>query len=155
MYAEAAEQFKQILQQQPMAMPSMDMGSARSMAMPTSVSMQMAGAEARRIEATRADLVVLAAASLGHALGLAGDRRGAEGMLDQLMRQSQHAYVSPYDIALLFCGLGDKGKALDWLERAYRERSSLLVFALREPRLASLRSEPRFAALIRDFALPQ
>jgi hypothetical protein len=71
------------------------------------------------------------------------------------LRQSQHEYVSPYDVALVYAGLGDKNQALDWLQRAYRERSSLLVFALREPRLVALRSEPRFTALMREFALPQ
>jgi tetratricopeptide (TPR) repeat protein len=137
-----------------MAMPAMNMTSM-STPMSTAGAMPMADAEARRVQATRADLVVLAAASLGHALAMAGDRKGAQAMLDQLLRQREHAYVSPYDVALIYSGLGEKDKALDWLERAYRERSSLLVFALREPRLASLRSEPRFASLIHDFALPQ
>ena len=145
MYAEAASEFKQASEQKPM---SMDMPME-----PMWPPMQMS-AEADRIKATRADLVVLAAASLGHALGLAGDRPGARALLDQLLRQREHAYVSPYDIALLYTGLGENDDALDWLQRAYQERSALLVFALREPRLAPLRGEPRFAKLAREFALP-
>src|SRR5947209_8000696 len=133
---------------------SMEMTSGMKTAMANPMAMQMS-AEAARIAATRADLVVLATASLGHALGLAGDRQGARAVLDRLLRQRAHAYVSPYDIALLYAGLGEKDQALDWLQRAYQERSSLLVFAPREPRLAPLRSEPRFAALMREFALPQ
>jgi len=152
MYSEALEQFKQASKQKPM---SMDMSSPMEQTgMQNQMSPQMS-AEAARIAATRADLVVLATASLGHALGLAGDRQGARAVLDRLLRQRAHAYVSPYDIALVYAGLGEKDQALDWLQRAYQERSSLLVFAPREPRLAPLRSEPRFAALMREFALPQ
>jgi len=152
MYAEALTQFKAASKQKPM---SMGMSSQmEETAMDNPMSMQMS-AEAARIAATRADLVVLATASLGHALGTAGDRPGARAVLDRLLRQREHQYVSPYDVALVYAGLGDKNQALDWLQRAYQERSSLLVFALREPRLAPLRTEPRFAALTREFALPQ
>ncbi len=151
-YAEALTQFKAAAAQKPM---SMDMSSPMGeTAMDNPMSMQMS-AETARIAATRADLVVLATASLGHALGTAGDRPGARAVLDRLLRQREHQYVSPYDVALVYAGMGEKDKALDWLQRAYQERSSLLVFALREPRLAPLRAEPRFAALMREFALPQ
>src|SRR2546428_335822 len=152
MYGEAVTQFKVASKQKPM---SMSMSShMEDTAMDNPMSKQMS-AEAARIAATRADLVVLATASLGHALGTAGDRPGARAVLDRLLRRRQHQYVSPYDVALVYAGLGDKDQALDWLQRAYPERSSLLVFALREPRLALLRPEPRFAALMREFALPQ
>ncbi|HVH66923.1 MAG TPA: protein kinase [Gemmatimonadales bacterium] len=152
MYPEALTQFKAASELKPM---SMGMGSQMEQTgMANPMAMQMS-AEAARITATRADLVVLAAASLGHALGAAGDRPGARVVLDRLLRQREHGYVSPYDVALVYAGLGDKDKALDWLQRAYQERSSLLVFALREPRLAPLRSEPRFVALMREYALPQ
>jgi eukaryotic-like serine/threonine-protein kinase len=154
MYPEALTQFKAASEQEPMAM-GMSMGSpmaAPAMANPMATQMS---AEAARITATRADLVVLAAASLGHALGVAGDRPAAQAVLGGLLRRREHQYVSPYDLALVYAGLGDKDQALDWLQRAYQERSSLLVFALREPRLAPLRSEPRFATLMREFGLPQ
>jgi len=151
MYPEALTQFKAASQLKPM---SMEMTSGMKTAMANPMAMQMS-AEAARIPATRADLVVLATASLGHALGVAGDRPGAQAVLDRLLRRREHQYVSPYDVALIYAGLGDKHEALDWLQRAYQERSSLLVFALRDPRLASLRAEPQFATLMREFALPQ
>ena len=66
-----------------------------------------------------------------------------------------HPHILPLHDSGVYAGLGDKDQALDWLQRAYEERSSLLVFALREPRLAPLRTEPRFAALMREFAPPQ
>ena len=159
MYADAITQFEAASAQKPMSMsmrarPMGMSSSPQPPAMANPMSMQLS-AEAARITASRADLVVLAAASLGHALGVAGDRAGARAVLDRLLQRRAHEYVSPYDLALVYAGLGDKDKALDWLQRAYQERSSLLVFAPREPRLAPLRSEPRFAALMRDFALPQ
>src|SRR5712664_206884 len=124
----------------PMGMSS----SPQPPVMANPMSMQLS-AEAARITASRADLVVLAAASLGHALGVAGDRAGARAVLDRLLQRRAHEYVSPYDLALVYAGLGDKDKALDWLQRAYQERSSLLVFAPREPRLAPLRTAFRGA----------
>ena len=152
MYPEALKQFEAASEQQPMSMGMSSQMKQGAMASP--MAMQMS-AEAARITATRADLVVLAAASLGHALGVAGDRAGAQAVLGRLLRRREHEYVSPYDVALVYLGLGDRDHALDWLQRAYQERSSLLVFAAREPRLAPLRSEPRFAGLMREFALPQ
>jgi eukaryotic-like serine/threonine-protein kinase len=154
MYPEALTQFKAASELKPMSM-GMSMGSKMPDAgMENPMAMQMS-AEAARITATRADLVVLATASLGHAMGVAGDRSGAQAVLSQLLKRREHQYVSPYDVALIYAGLGDTHEALDWLQRAYQERSSLLVFALREPRLASLRAEPQFATLMREFALPQ
>jgi hypothetical protein len=46
-------------------------------------------------------------------------------------------------------GLGQKGDALDWLEKAYAERDTEMVFlkAVLDPPLAPLRNEPRFQAL--------
>ncbi|MBI4421231.1 MAG: protein kinase [Gemmatimonadetes bacterium] len=140
----------------PMQPPMEERMGGGAMPPPAMAPMQQAmSAEASRIQATRADLVVLAVASLGHALALAGDRPAARTVLDRLLQQQQRGYVSPYDIALVYAGLGDKDQALEWLQRAYQERSSLLVFALREPRIAPLRSDPRFAALARQFSLPQ
>jgi tetratricopeptide (TPR) repeat protein len=181
MFAEAAREFKTASEEKPMSMEmagamskasapesaSAEMSPAMNQTSQVPMSPQVAGmgnqgssqqpmsAQARMTVATRADVVVLAVASLGHALALAGDRPGARAALDRLLRQREHGYVSPYDLALVYTGLGEKDHALDWLQRAYEERSSLLVFALREPRIAPLRSDPRFAALVHRFGLPQ
>jgi eukaryotic-like serine/threonine-protein kinase len=167
-YAKAENEFEAAAVQEPM---SMDMSSGMNMSASMSPPMEnpaaarpmppmppmsrQLSAEAARVTAKRADLVVLAEASLGHAFGVAGNRDSARAVLNRLLGQRQREYVSPYDVALVYAGLGDKDQALDWLQRAYQERSSLLVFALREPRLAALRAEPRFVELTRQFALPQ
>jgi hypothetical protein len=91
---------------------------------------------------------------LGHALAVAGRRAEALAMLAGLKRLSSTRYVSPCSIALVHAGLGDRGQALDWLERAYDERSDYMPYLGLEPMLDGLRAERRFAALVRRVGLP-
>jgi TolB-like protein/DNA-binding winged helix-turn-helix (wHTH) protein len=91
---------------------------------------------------------------LGHALGVAGRRAEALAMLEGLRQLSSTRYVSPYSVALVHCGLGDRDQALAWLEKAYVERSDYMPYLNREPMLDGLRSDPRFAALVRRVGLP-
>jgi len=62
--------------------------------------------------------------------------------------------VSPYSVALVHVGLGESDQAMDWLEKAYVERSDYMPYLGREPMLDGLRSDPRFAALVRRVGLP-
>jgi len=71
--------------------------------------------------------------------------------LEQL---SKERYVSAYDIALVHTGLGDKEQAFEWFEKAYQERSAALSWLKVDARLDQLRSDPRFADLIRRVGLP-
>jgi TolB-like protein/DNA-binding winged helix-turn-helix (wHTH) protein/Tfp pilus assembly protein PilF len=91
---------------------------------------------------------------LGHALGVAGRRAEALAMLEGLRQLSSTRYVSPFSVALVHAGLGDRDQALAWLEKAYVERSDYMVYLSREPMLDGLRSDPRFAALVRRVGLP-
>lgn len=91
---------------------------------------------------------------LGYALGMAGRRDEARAMLEGLQQLSSTRYVSPYSVALVHGGLGDRDQALAWLEKAYVERSDYMVYLNREPMLDGLRSDPRFAALVRRVGLP-
>jgi hypothetical protein len=50
-------------------------------------------------------------------------------------------------LAIVYVGLGENEKALDWLEKAFADRSNGLVFMKVEPELDNLRSGPRFTAL--------
>src|SRR5258708_28681924 len=91
---------------------------------------------------------------LGYALGVAGRRAEALAMLEGLRQLSSTRYVSPYSVALVHAGLGDRDQALAWLVKAYLERSAHTPYLSREPMLDGLRSDPRFAALVRRLALP-
>jgi len=93
--------------------------------------------------------------ALGHTLALAGKREEAEKILSQLMEQSKKQYVSPFYVALVCAGLGENEKAMDWLEKAYEDRSNALVFLKVDPQLDTLRTNPRFQSLLHRLRLPQ
>lgn len=91
-----------------------------------------------------------AIAGLAYAYAAGGKRDRAEDILRHLLRQSKTAYVSPYLIATIYAGLGDKDRAFEFLERAYRERSSDIPYFLKaDLRIDTLRSDPRFALHLR------
>jgi len=87
-------------------------------------------------------------AMLGQAFAAAGRKGEMEEILGKLTERSRHHYVPSYWIALLFIGLADKEQAFAWLERAFHERSSWLVWVKVEPRFDVLRSDSRFNSLL-------
>jgi eukaryotic-like serine/threonine-protein kinase len=98
---------------------------------------------------------VEARAYLGYAYAFAGKRTEAQKIIDELREESKTKYVAPYPMALIYTGLGDKDQALQWLDKAYEARASNMVFLTVEPIFDPLRSDPRFADLIRRIGLPQ
>ena len=92
-------------------------------------------------------------ASLAHAFAVSGDKAKAKELLDQLKELSKERYVSAYEIAEVYVGLGEKNLAFDWLQKAFNERSRALVFLKVEPRLDSIRSDPRFYTLLKKMNL--
>ncbi|MGD1146850.1 MAG: hypothetical protein ABR961_02725 [Thermoanaerobaculaceae bacterium] len=86
--------------------------------------------------------------ALGYAYGLAGKKGEARALLDDLLALAKHRYVSSYYVAGVFIGLGDRDGAFEWLGRACDERASLLGALKVDPGFDSLRSDPRFAALL-------
>src|SRR5216684_980727 len=87
-------------------------------------------------------------ATLGQAYASAGNKGDAGKILDRLLEQSKKQYVPSYWIALVQMSIGNKDEAFAWLEKAYNERSSWLVWANVEPRFDILRSDPRFTSLL-------
>jgi hypothetical protein len=69
--------------------------------------------------------------------------------VEMLERQSKKYYVSPYTFAVIYSRMGDKGKALDELRKAYDERYPSMVFAEFEPVFDGVRSDPRYGELLR------
>lgn len=90
---------------------------------------------------------------LGNAYALSGKRAEALKLLDELKEMSANRYVSPLDFAFIYTGLGDKEQALAYLEKAYQERSTWLMWLKVDPRFDSLRSDPRLADLLRRMKL--
>jgi Flp pilus assembly protein TadD len=100
---------------------------------------------------SRRDPIYLGA--LAHAYALFGRPEDARKILFELERDSTRKYVSPYNIALVWLGLGDKGQALTWLEKAYEDHSFALVSINSWPWFDPLRSDPRFQDLVRRIGL--
>jgi tetratricopeptide (TPR) repeat protein len=93
--------------------------------------------------------------ALGHAYGSADRKSEALQTIEELRRHSKERYVSPYSIATVHAGLGDRERALEGLERAVDERSVWLVHLHMavDPRLEPLRSDSRFAGLLSRMSL--
>jgi serine/threonine-protein kinase len=90
-----------------------------------------------------------ALSGLGYAYAVAGQAKQARQVLEQLKALSAERYVSPYYFAVVHAGLGEKERALEYLEKAADERFNWLVFLNVEPQLDGLRKEPRFLALVK------
>jgi len=89
----------------------------------------------------------LTISALAHAEALSGNHGGANKLLAELEALSKKQYVSPYYIAIVYLGLGKNEVAMNWLEKAYADRSNGLVFLKVEPELDPLRTNPRFVTL--------
>jgi TolB-like protein/DNA-binding winged helix-turn-helix (wHTH) protein/Tfp pilus assembly protein PilF len=92
--------------------------------------------------------------ALGHAYAASGRKIEAEKVLHQLIDLSKKQYVSPFYIAIVYAGLNQDDQAMDWMGKAYQDRSNSLVFIKVDPELDALRPNPRFQALISRLALP-
>jgi TolB-like protein len=91
------------------------------------------------------------------ALGLAYAVSGKKGLTAKLAEQFKAAarkrYIPPTYFGMLFAGLGDRDKALEWLEKAFQERADGLTWLNVEPMLDEVRNDPRFQDLIRRIGL--
>lgn len=87
-------------------------------------------------------------ASVAHALALSGKRDAAQDILSQLLEDAKKKYVSAYDFGVIYTGLGDNNRALEWFDKAYQEHSGFMVYAYLDPRLKPLRHESRFQDLL-------
>lgn len=72
-----------------------------------------------------------------------------------LQARRQASYASAYLIATLYADLGDNDQALRWLNIAYQEGEWRLISLKTEFTFDSVRSDPRFAELMRKVGLPQ
>ena len=92
-----------------------------------------------------------ASASLGFAYGMAGKQAEARAIIDQLDALSKKRYVSPLYSAIVYAGLKENDKAIEYLNKAYEARHPGLVLIRIEPMFDGLRSDERFNHLIKRF----
>ena len=91
---------------------------------------------------------------IGHVYAVSGNKSEAEKTIARLKQESTRTYVNLYELALIYIGLGQDDQAFDWLEKAYRERSDQLIYLKVDPRLDPIRSDSRFADLVRRVGIP-
>jgi DNA-binding winged helix-turn-helix (wHTH) protein/TolB-like protein len=87
--------------------------------------------------------------SLGHVYAVSGNTNQARSVLRDLEGRTEQQYVPAYAIALIYAGLGDNDHAIIWLQKAYEDRSTSMVFLKLDPELSTLHSDPRFEQLSR------
>ena len=92
-------------------------------------------------------------AALAHTYASAGDSDAARAVLGELEALSHRRHVSPYWLALVWAGLGDRARALESLDGAYAERDVWLTWLGVDPRFETLRAEARFEELLRMIGL--
>ena len=91
---------------------------------------------------------------LGYTYAISGRTNEAYKALEELKKRAK-THVLPYDFAVIYAGLGQKDQAFEWLEKAYTERDEGLLYLKVDAVLDSLRSDPRFAHLVRRVGFPQ
>jgi Tfp pilus assembly protein PilF len=92
-------------------------------------------------------------AELGYIYAVSGRRSEAQKALKELKELSKRRHVSSFYMALIYMGLGEKDQAFASFETAYEERSPRLIDLKVDPIFDPLRSDPRFAVLIRKMGL--
>ena len=92
--------------------------------------------------------------SFAHVYALAGKREEAQKSLNQLLEMSKRRYVSPTLIAMVYIALGEKDKAFAWLDEGEKAHDLYIMRLKIDARFDSLRSDPRFADLVRRIGLP-
>ena len=114
---------------------------------------EWAKATAQLEQAYKMDSEPEALAQLGHAYAVAGRTADARKVLRQLTQQSRRRYISPYNFAVLYAGLGERDEAFRWLQKVEQDRSEWFAAVNVDPRLDALHSDPRFAGILRSVGL--
>jgi TolB-like protein/Tfp pilus assembly protein PilF len=106
-----------------------------------------------RIAASTSDIPFITSL-LGFVLAKSGRADEAKQILAAYVEQSKQRYISPIPFCLIYLGLGEIATAMDWLDKAWEERSIQLMWLKTELVFDSVRSEPRFKKVLKLMALP-
>lgn len=91
--------------------------------------------------------------ALGRALAAHGKVAEAEAIIEELVQASQTGYRSSYSIAEVYLGLGRTDLALEWLQQAYEECATWMIFLNVHPIFDPIRSEPGFLNIVERMGL--
>jgi len=101
--------------------------------------------KAKEISAISSETVAFGA----YALARSGKLAEAQAARDEMLEASKTRWIPPYNFALVYNAIGESGKALDYLEKAFAEKDVRMVFLKVEPKWNNLRHEPRFIELMK------
>ena len=90
---------------------------------------------------------------IGYTYAVSGHLAEARQILDELHGWTRQKYVSPYHMAMIHAGLGERDAAFQWLEKAYDDREGRLTILRFAPEFAGLRSDARFTRLMHRMKL--
>jgi tetratricopeptide (TPR) repeat protein len=91
-------------------------------------------------------------AQLAYAYARSGQRSRAEEILDSITKRHLHEYVSPMAFAMVHLGMGDRARALDCLEEAYRTRT-FRILAVIDPFFSELKTDERYQSILNRLKL--
>jgi TolB-like protein/Flp pilus assembly protein TadD len=80
----------------------------------------------------------------------AGRKAEAEALLAELTALSKKRYVCPFEVAVAYSALGQLDDSFTWMKKGVAARADCMIYLRSEPWLRSIRSDPRYAALVRD-----
>jgi TolB-like protein/DNA-binding winged helix-turn-helix (wHTH) protein len=101
------------------------------------------------------DVMPFAIGQRGYIYALQGKRREALEVAEQLKQAATTRHLDPHYIADIYIGLGDKDLAFAWLDKAYQEHSPGIIMLNVDPKYDPIRSDRRFADLMRRIRIPQ
>jgi len=93
--------------------------------------------------------------NLGFVRAVLGKRSEARAIIKNLEEKYAHQQADATLLAAVYAGLGEKDRAFEWLEKAFQDRSSLLIDSRLEFPFASLYDDPRYQALLKRMNLPE
>jgi serine/threonine protein kinase/Tfp pilus assembly protein PilF len=144
-YDEAAEYFRQMLEQDPKCPQCLHMLGL------VQLQQGLYPQAVETLEKLHAIKPLHAAAALGYAYAKADRRDDAMRMIHELEQSSDP--ISPHEKALVYIGLGDRDQAFSMLEKAYEDKFAGLIYLTTDPIYDDLRPDPRFAELARRLKL--
>ncbi|MES2525218.1 MAG: BTAD domain-containing putative transcriptional regulator [Gemmatimonadota bacterium] len=94
-------------------------------------------------------------AQLAYGYAVTGRREAATAIVQAVLRSQSRRYISPFDMAVAYTGLGDVDEAFRWLERAFEEHAAGMDTIAITPAFEPLHADPRWSRLLRRMGLPQ
>jgi DNA-binding winged helix-turn-helix (wHTH) protein/tetratricopeptide (TPR) repeat protein len=85
---------------------------------------------------------------LAEALAVSGSRAQASRMLSDMIKDSQTRYVQPFGVALAYLGLGQRSQALEWVQKAFDDHTTSMVWAKIDPEIDQLRPTPELQSML-------